>query len=69
MPKMSAAMANAMANVFESTIGTGGTLEFRSGAEPASAAAADSGTLLSTIALPADFMSAASGGVASLLGT
>lgn len=46
-----------------------GTLEFRSGAQPANADAALSGTVLATIALPADAFGAASSRSVAKLGT
>lgn len=67
--KFSAAVLNAMLDAYESQIGTTPTLEIRTGAAPANTAAADSGTVLATITLPSDWMSAASGAVKSLLGT
>lgn len=39
-----------------------GTVEFRTGAQPASADNAATGTVVSTVALPADAMAAAAGG-------
>lgn len=58
-----------MADAYESTIGTAPTLEIRTGAPPANCAAADSGTLLASMTLPSDWMSAASSGSKSKLGT
>lgn len=60
---------NAAADAIETTIGTAPTLELRSGAAPVDCAAADSGTLLASMALPSDWMAAASGGAKTLLGT
>jgi len=62
-------MANGMLDVFETIIGTSGRLKIRSGVAPANCAAADTGTTLADIALPADFMSAAAGRSKSMLGT
>jgi hypothetical protein len=59
---------NARADVLESTIGASPILEIRTGAQPANCAAADSGALLSSITLPADWLLAASGGVKTLQG-
>ncbi|WP_347311356.1 hypothetical protein [Defluviimonas sp. SAOS-178_SWC] len=67
--KFSAAVLNAMLDTYETQIGTAPTLEIRTGAAPANAAAADTGTVLATITLPSDWMSAASGAVKSLIGT
>jgi hypothetical protein len=65
----STAVRNACLDVVESTTGASPTLEIRTGAAPANCAAADSGTLLASMALPADWMNAASGGVKTLLGS
>jgi hypothetical protein len=60
---------NAMADAIETSIGTGPTLEIRSGAKPANCAAADSGTLLASMALPSDWLANAASGAKTLLGT
>jgi hypothetical protein len=60
---------NATLDVRETTIGTSPILRIRTGAQPATCATADSGTVLATLTLPSDWMSAATGGVKSLLGT
>lgn len=52
---------NAALDRVESVIGASPTLEIRTGAPPAEPEDADSGTLLATIALPSDWMAAASG--------
>lgn len=67
--QLSVAVRNARLDVIETTIGTSPILRIRSGAPPASCATADSGTVLVTMTLPSDWMSAASGGVKALLGT
>ena len=67
--KFSDAVVNAMGNAYETTIGASPTLEFRTGAPPATCATADSGTLLATLTLPADFMGASSGRVVAKAGT
>lgn len=66
---LSAAVLNAMTDAFETEIGISPTLELRGGSPPGAIATADSGTLLATIQLPSDWMSNASAGVKSLLGT
>ena len=53
------AVENASLDARETAIGASPTLEIRTGAAPANCAAADTGTLLATIALPADWMAAA----------
>jgi hypothetical protein len=63
------ASRNAALDAIEATIGTGPTLEIRSGAPPANCAAAATGTLLASMTLPADWLAAASAGAKTLLGT
>ena len=60
---------NAALDSIETAIGVSPTLEVRSGTVPANCAAADSGTVLATMVLPADWLSAASGGTKVLSGT
>lgn len=60
---------NAALDAIETTIGTAPTLELRTGAPPADCAAAATGTLLASMALPSDFLAAASGGQKTLVGT
>jgi len=55
-----------MLDAIESTISTAAVLKIRSGAQPASCATADSGTVLATINLGSDWASAASSGTKSL---
>lgn len=55
-------LRNNMIGQYETTIGASPKLQIRSGAQPANCAAADSGTLLMEITLPADWMTAASNG-------
>lgn len=62
-------LRNNMVGQYETTIGASPKLQIRSGAAPANCAAADSGTLLAEITLPADWMTAASGGSISLNGS
>jgi hypothetical protein len=65
----SVAVRNARLDAFENTVGASAIMKLRSGAKPADCAAADSGTVISTINLPADWMSAAASGVKSKSGT
>lgn len=67
--QFSTTVRNATLDAVESTISTSPTLEIRTGTKPADCAAADSGTVLATLTLPSDWMSAASGGTKSLSGT
>jgi hypothetical protein len=57
-------LADSLGSAFDS-----GALEIRTGAQPASANDAASGTLLATITLPADCFAAAASGVAAKSGT
>lgn len=67
--QMSVTLRNNRANQIESTVGTSGTLEIRTGAPPANCAAADTGTVLATITLPTDWLTAAASGAVSRNGT
>jgi len=67
--QFSVAVRNARADAIESTIGASAILRIRTGAEPASCAAADTGTVVSTVNLPADWMAPASGGTKARAGT
>lgn len=60
---------NARLDVIETTIGASPVLTIRTGAPPANCAAANSGTVIATLTLPADWMAAAVAGVASKSGT
>jgi hypothetical protein len=62
-------LRDAQNDAWETILGTSPILEFRSGAQPANCAAADSGTLVASMTLPSDHMGASSGGVKSKLGT
>lgn len=63
------ATRNARLDAIESSGGVSPTLEIRTGAKPANCAAADTGTVVATIALPADWLQNAAGGVKSMSGT
>lgn len=65
----SVAVRNARQNAVEATVGTAPILQLRTGAQPASCAAADTGTLLATLTLPSDWLNAASSGATTLNGT
>lgn len=67
--QFSTAVRNALLDIIETTIGASAVLKIFSGAKPADCAAADSGTLLASLALPADWMAAASGGAKAKAGT
>lgn len=65
----SASVRNGKLDAIESTIGTSAVLKIRTGAQPATVATADSGTVLATLSLPSDWMAAASGGAKAKSGT
>lgn len=65
----SVAVRNAELDVIETTIGTLAVLKFRTGAQPATCATADSGTVVASMTLPSDWMSAAASGAKAQLGT
>lgn len=67
--QLSEAVRNARLDAIESTIGTAAVLKIRTGAQPATVATADSGTVLATLTLPSDWMAAASGGTKAKSGT
>jgi hypothetical protein len=67
--QLSVAARNARLDAIETTAGASPTLEIRSGAVPANCAAADSGVVLATVALPTDWMAAAAAGSKALSGT
>jgi hypothetical protein len=59
---------NARLDSVETVLGTAPLLTIRTGAQPANCAAANAGTVLATIALPSDWMAAATAGTKSILG-
>jgi len=63
--QFSTAVRNAWLDVTESTIGASPILRIRSGAAPANCGAADTGTVLATLTLPADWMAAANSAIMS----
>ena len=67
--QLSVAVRNARLDSIETSIGTSAVLKIRSGAQPATCATADSGTVLATLNLPTDWMAAASSGSKAILGT
>lgn len=67
--QLSVAVRNGRLDSIETVIGASPTLEIRSGAAPANCAAADTGTLLASMALPADWMAAAAAGAKAKSGT
>ena len=67
--QLSVAARNARLDAIETTTGVSAIVRIRTGAQPATCATADSGTVLATLTLPSDWMNAASGGAKTLLGT
>ncbi|MCA3695303.1 hypothetical protein [Aquidulcibacter sp.] len=67
--QFSVRVRNARLDAIETAIGVSPVLEIRSGAKPINCAAADTGTVLASLALPSDYMSAAASGFKQLLGT
>ena len=65
----SVAVNNARLDSVETAIGPSAILKFRTGAAPANCAAADSGTVLATLNLPADWMNPAAAAAKAKAGT
>lgn len=62
-------LRNARINAIETTVGTSPKLQIRTGAQPATCATADSGSLLAELTLPSDWAGAASSGASALAGS
>lgn len=69
MAVFSTAVANAMLDAIEATIGASPTLLIFDAAQPADTTSADVGNVLATLPLPADWLAAATGRSKALLGT
>lgn len=67
--QLSVAARNARLDAIETEAGTAPILKIRTGAAPASCAAADAGTVLATLTLPTDWAAAASAGSKAMAGT
>lgn len=67
--QLSVAVRNARLDAIETATGVSAILKIRSGAQPASCATADSGTVLATCSLPSDWMAAAASGSKAMSGT
>ncbi|MDQ3070085.1 MAG: hypothetical protein M3R55_10200 [Acidobacteriota bacterium] len=67
--QFSAAVRNAFLDAIETAIGASAILKIRSGAAPANVATADAGTVLATMALPADYLANAATGTKAKSGT
>ena len=59
---------NARLDAVETQLGTAPLMTIRTGAQPANCAAANAGTVLATINLPADWLAAAAGGTKGIAG-
>jgi len=66
--QFSVAVRNARLDAIETATGASAVMRIRTGAPPANCAAADTGTVLATLALPADYMAAASAGAKAMAG-
>lgn len=67
--QLSTTVRNALLDSIETAVAASAILKIRTGAQPATCATADSGTVLATLNLPADWMAAASGGTKAKSGT
>lgn len=67
--QLSVAVRNARLDAIETAVGASAIMKIRSGAAPASCATADAGTVLATLALPSDWLAAASSGSKAKSGT
>lgn len=67
--QLSVAVRNARLDAIETAIGTSAVLKIKTGAQPATCATADSGTVLATLSLPSDYLAAASSGAKAKSGT
>lgn len=67
--RFSTATINAALDAIETAIGASAILKIRSGAAPTNVAAADTGTVLATLALPSNWMDAAASRTKAKLGT
>jgi len=67
--QLSVAVRNARLDAIETAVGVSPTLEIRVGTQPANCAAASSGSVLATLALPSDWMANAASGAKALSGT
>ncbi len=67
--QFSLTVRHAILDIIETTIAASPSLRIYTGSPPADCATAVSGTLLVTIALPSDWLNAASAGAKTLLGT
>lgn len=67
--QLSVSARNGKLDAVETAVGASAIMKLRTGAQPATCATADSGTVVSTINLPADWMAAAGSGTKAKSGT
>ena len=67
--QLSTSVRNGRLDNIETTIGTSAILKIRTGGVPANCGSADTGTVLSTVNLPSDWLAAAASGAKSKSGT
>ncbi len=67
--QLSVLCRNARLDSIEQTVGASAVLKIRTGAPPANCATADAGTVIATLNLPSDWMTAASAGAKTMSGT
>ena len=67
--QLSVAARNGRLDAIETEAGASAILMIRTGAQPANCAAADTGTVLATLNLPADYLAAAGSGTKAKSGT
>lgn len=67
--QLSVAVRNARLDAIETAIGASAVLKIRTGAQPATCATADAGTVLATLNLPSDWMAVAGSGAKAKSGT
>src|SRR4051812_16643571 len=67
--QLSVGVRNARLDQIESTTGTSAILKIRTGAPPSDCSQADTGTVLTTLSLPSDWLAAASAGSKAKAGT
>ncbi len=67
--QLSTTVRNARLDAIETAIGVSPVLRIRTGAQPATCATADSGTVLASLTLPSDWAAAASSGSKAKSGT
>lgn len=67
--QFSTTVRNAQLDAIETAIGASAILKIKSGGAPANCAAADTGTVIATLNLPADYFAAAASGAKALAGT